>query len=80
MATRTTTKKPPAEALAEAPGRPDALTPDVLADLRRPFTVDAIRFKPKVAKKDNSAAMATFYIDARLAAERRGTTSRSSAR
>ena len=71
MAARTTTKKPPAEALAEAPGRPDALTPDVLADLRRPFTVDAIRFKPQVVKDSN--AMATFYIDARLAAERLNT-------
>lgn len=73
MATRTTTKKPPAEALADAPppGRPESLTPDVLADLRRPFTVDAIRFKPQVVK--DNAAMATFYIDARLAAERLNT-------
>ena len=71
MATRTT-KKPPAEALAEAPaGRPESLTPDVLADLRRPFTVEAIRFKPQVVKDTN--AMATFYIDARLAAERLNT-------
>jgi hypothetical protein len=49
---------------------PVELTPDVLADLRRPFTVEAIRFKPQVVSKTSDRAMATFYVDARLVAER----------
>jgi hypothetical protein len=47
-----------------------ALTAEVLAQLRRPFTPEAIRFKPQTVTKDQKKAMATFYIDARLVAER----------
>ena len=68
----TRAKKPPAEALAEAPQaeRPTSLTPGVLADLRRPFTAAAVKFKPQAVSKSSDKALATFYIDARLAAER----------
>lgn len=55
---------------AAAAERPASLTPDVLAELRRPFSVAAIRFKPQTVTKDKTKAMGTFYIDARLAAER----------
>lgn len=41
-----------------------------LAELRRPFTWQAVKYKPQTVKKDKSAALASFYIDARLAAER----------
>lgn len=63
------TKPDPVEELAKRT-LPEALTPEVLADLRRPFTVDAIRFKPQVVSKTSDRAMATFYVDARLVAER----------
>lgn len=73
MATRTT-KKPPAEALAApvAPPKPPAvgLTQDVLNDLRRPFTAAAVKFKPQAVSKSSDKALATFYVDARLVAER----------
>ena len=77
MAGRTTTSKPaakqadtPVERLAAT-----TLTAEVLRELRRPFTVQAIRFKPQVVSKGDGPkrAMATFYIDARLAAERLNT-------
>jgi hypothetical protein len=48
----------------------DKTLTDLLPDLRRPFTPAAIKFKPQTVKKDNSAGLASFYIDARLAAER----------
>lgn len=42
----------------------------LLTDLRRPFTVSAVRFKPQTVTKDLTKGLASFYIDARLAAER----------
>lgn len=41
-----------------------------LAELRRPFTIHAVRFKPQTVTKDQKKAMAAHYIDARLVAER----------
>lgn len=42
---------------------------DCIAELRQPFTVAAIRFKP-LTKDFNGKSAAAFYIDARLVAER----------
>jgi hypothetical protein len=44
-----------------------------LSDLRRPFTVQAVKFKPQTVMQDKTKALASFYIDARLAAERLNT-------
>lgn len=48
----------------------DLTLSDYLKDLRRPFTGAAVRFKPQTVTRDKSKALASFYIDARLAAER----------
>lgn len=42
----------------------------VLAALGAPFTAAAVKFKPQTVTKDQSKGLASFYIDARLAAER----------
>src|SRR5690242_13656048 len=51
---------------------PTGLTKEQLAELRRPFPFSAIRFKPQaVNNRDNpTKALVTFYLDARLVAER----------
>jgi hypothetical protein len=46
------------------------LSEEIEREFRRPFTVEAVRFKPQSVSKDKTRALATFYIDARLAAER----------
>ena len=49
----------------------DGLTPDQLADLRRPFTRAAIQWRVLTkAFGDPPKAMCIYYIDARLVAER----------
>jgi hypothetical protein len=71
--TRTAKQTIPPDAPVEALAKrtlPVELTPEVLADLRRPFTAAAVKFKPQSVSKTSDRAMATFYIDARLAAER----------
>jgi hypothetical protein len=64
----------PVEALAAAAGiqlvPTSRLAPGMLADLRRPFTAAAVKFKPQSVSKTSDRALASFYIDARLAAER----------
>jgi hypothetical protein len=39
-------------------------------ELARPFTVNAVKFKPQTVTKDQTKAMATFHVDARLVAAR----------
>lgn len=46
------------------------LNSTLLAELARPFTPAAIRFKVQTATQDKTKGLASFYIDARLAAER----------
>lgn len=40
------------------------------AELRRPFTVAAIKMKPQSVTKDQAKGLVSYYIDVRLAAER----------
>lgn len=62
-------KKEP-EVLDDHRPRPTALTPEVVRELRRPFTAAAVKFKPQAVSKDGTKALATFYVDARLVMER----------
>jgi hypothetical protein len=71
--TRTAKQTLPPDAPVEALTKrtlPVELTPEVLADLRRPFTAAAVKFKPQAVSKDGTKALATFYVDARLVGER----------
>lgn len=42
----------------------------LMPELRRPFTQAAVKMKPQVVTKDQKSGLVTYYIDARLAAER----------
>jgi len=46
------------------------LTPDHLDQLRRPFTTSAVRWKVQTKAGRDNKALAIYYIDARLVAER----------
>lgn len=58
---------PPAPTLAPLPARTIA---DAVPHLRRPFALNAVRWKVQVNPKANGSALLVAYIDARLVAER----------